>query len=127
MKKASQYSLLLVTCAFIFFVSGLFLGRNADFQLVEHTNKPDISESIPNDLIVYSKEIYINGKLNINAAGKEDLILLPGIGDTLSDRIIAYREENGCFNEIDELLCVDGMGNSKLAKIKEYLTVGNIK
>lgn len=127
MKKVSQYSLLWVTCAFILFIAGVFWGRHSDYRLAEYSDTSNTTVSIPEELVVYSKEIYINGKLNINAAGKADLILLPGIGDTLADRIIEYRNDNGYFNELDELLLVDGMGDGKLAKIREYLTVGGAK
>lgn len=127
MKKASQYTLLLVTCAFIVFIAGIFWGRRTDYHLSAHTEDSVQSTSIPTELTAYSKEVYINGKMNINAAGIEDLTLLPGIGDTLAHRIIAYREENGRFTEIDELLLVDGIGSSKLSKIEEYITVGAVK
>lgn len=127
MKKASQYSLILVTCVFIVFLAGTFFGRNTNYHLLPRTSETEAAATIPEDLVIYSTEIYINGKLNINAAGKEDLTLLPGIGDILSDRIIAYREEYGKFQEINELLSVDGMGKSKLVKIKDYITVGGLK
>ena len=127
MKKASQYSLLLATCAFIVFIAGIFWGRRSDYHLSAHTDNSTQSTLIPDALVTYSKEVYINGKMNINAAEKEDLTLLPGIGDTLAQRIIAYREENGRFSEVDELLLVDGIGTSKLSKIEEYITVGAIK
>ena len=124
MKKVSQYSLLLCTCLFLVFIAGMFIGRGTDYSLSVQTESA-IENSIPDELVIYSKEIYINGKLNINAAGKEDLTLLPGIGDTLSERIIAYREENGNFHDLDELLLVEGMGDGKLEKIKDYITVGS--
>ena len=127
MKKASQYSLILVTCAFIVFIAGIFFGRNTNYHLLSYTAETEQATTIPKDLVIYSTEVYINGKLNINAAGKEDLTLLPGIGDVLSDRIIAYREEHRQFKEIDELLLVDGMGNSKLVQIREYITIGGLK
>ena len=127
MKKASQYSLLLVTCAFIIFVAGIFWGRRTDYHLSTNTENSTQSTLIPDALVAYSNEVYINDKININAAEKEDLTLLPGIGDTLAQRIIAYREENGPFTEIEELLLVEGIGSSKLSKIKEYITVGAVK
>ena len=127
MKKASQYSLILVSCAFVVFLAGIFFGRNTNYHLLPNSAETETVATIPEDLVVYSTDVYINGKLNINAASKEDLTLLPGIGDVLSDRILAYREEHGKFQEIDELLSVDGMGDSKLAKIKDYITVGGLK
>ena len=126
MKKVGQYSLLICTCLFLVFIIGIFIGRGTDYRLAEHAESVT-ENSIPEELVIYSKEVYINGKLNINAAGKEDLTLLPGIGDTLSERIIAFRENNGNFHDLDELLLVEGMGDGKLEKIRSYITVGNTR
>lgn len=63
-------------------------------------------------------------KCNINTAGREDLKNLYGIGDVLAERITIYREENGKFKSIYELLNIKGMGKSIFNKIKDYITVG---
>lgn len=70
------------------------------------------------------QQYYIDGKMNINTASLTDLIQLPGIGKTLAERIIKFREAYGVFTTIDELLDVDGIGGAKLNAIKDYITVG---
>lgn len=65
-----------------------------------------------------------SGKININSASAEDLAILPGIGSELAGRIIAYREAEGQFLSVDELINVEGIGKNKLEDIKQYITVG---
>lgn len=61
-------------------------------------------------------------KININTASKEELESLPGIGSTLAQRIIEYREENGLFSSAEDLLRVKGIGEKKLERIKDQIT-----
>jgi competence protein ComEA len=65
------------------------------------------------------------GKLNINTATAEEMdSFLPGIGKTLAQNIIDYRNKNGRFKTIDELTKVDSIGNGKrFEKIKDLITV----
>ena len=65
-----------------------------------------------------------NGKVNINTALKEELILLPGIGDLLAERIINYRIQNGGFFSKDEIKEVKGIGDGKYEAIRHYITIG---
>lgn len=61
--------------------------------------------------------------INVNSAGAERLQELPGVGSTIAERIIAYREENGPFQEIPELLNVRGIGEARLENIRPYITL----
>jgi competence protein ComEA len=62
-------------------------------------------------------------KININTAELWLLEALPGIGETLAQRIIDYRTSNGHFQEIDELMMVEGMGPKVFEQIKDKITV----
>ena len=62
-------------------------------------------------------------KINVNNASKGELIRLPGIGDELSDKIIAYRSVHGGFRTIDDLQSVKGIGVKTVVKLKPYASV----
>ncbi len=60
--------------------------------------------------------------VNINTASSQELCALPGIGKTLAARIIAYRDEHGLFNSIDEIMSVAGIGAKTYEDIKYNIT-----
>lgn len=62
-------------------------------------------------------------KININTADKEELMTLSGIGEAKADAVIAYREEHGSFQNIDEIMNVSGIGENLFEKIKEKICV----
>lgn len=64
--------------------------------------------------------------IDINSADAETLLLLPGIGEVLAKRITAYREENGPFGEISEIMEVEGIGPATFDKIKDYITAEDV-
>jgi len=65
----------------------------------------------------------VNGDLlNLNTATLEELESLPGIGPTLAQRIIDYRDQNG-FYAIEDILNVPGIGQSTFDEIKDLITV----
>jgi competence protein ComEA len=57
----------------------------------------------------------------LNTATAAELDLLPGIGPTLANAIVEYRQENGPFHAVDELLEVPGIGPAKLAMIRDLV------
>ena len=61
--------------------------------------------------------------ININNATSTQLQNLQGIGETLAQNIIDYREENGRFKNIEELMNVPGIGEGKFNNIKEQIKV----
>ena len=62
-------------------------------------------------------------KISINTANRETLMTLDGIGEMLAQRIIDYREIYGDFASVDDLLNVQGIGEKRLAAIRDKITV----
>ena len=62
-------------------------------------------------------------KVNVNTAEPWLLELLPGIGEVRARRIVDYREENGGFREVDDLLRVEGIGEATLDNLRDKITV----
>lgn len=63
------------------------------------------------------------GTININAATVEELMTLPNLGEVLAGRIVAYREEHGRYSDVDELLNIEGIGESRMAQWRSYLVI----
>ena len=64
-----------------------------------------------------------SGKVNINTADKVLLCTLPGIGEARAADIIAYRQENGGFSSIEDIMKVSGIKEGSFQKIKELIAV----
>lgn len=77
----------------------------------EQSSQKDLSASQRKDTV------------NINRASKEDLVTLPGIGESRADAIIARREEKGTFTSIEEIKDVAGIGDGIFNRIKDLITV----
>lgn len=71
----------------------------------------------------YSPFLGESAKTNINTATKEELMNLPGIGEKKALDIIQYREENGMFKEIKDIMKIRGIKENLYHKIKEKVTV----
>lgn len=61
--------------------------------------------------------------ININTADRATLQLLPGIGETYAKRIIEYREQNGGFDTVEELLNIKGIGERRLERLRPVVTL----
>jgi len=62
-------------------------------------------------------------KVNINAAGLDELQKLPGIGPKIAQRILDYRKQSGNFKRIEDLMKVRGIGEKVFLKLKDQLAV----
>lgn len=62
--------------------------------------------------------------IHLNTATPEELVRLPGIGEVLAGRIVAYREEHGPFASIDRLTDVSGIGSKLVEAVRELVTLG---
>lgn len=67
-----------------------------------------------------------SAKININTAGSEQLRKLPRIGEKMSQRVIDYREKNGKFKRIEDIMKVKGIGEKTFEGFKDMITVGTV-
>ena len=94
-------------------------------------NIPNINNKVENEIITTENESGIienmknknSAKINLNKATVAELCELPGVGESLAQRIIDYRKENGNFRNIEDLKNVSGFGDKKYESIKEYIVV----
>lgn len=71
----------------------------------------------------HAQEENKSGLININQAGAEELMTLPGIGQSKADAIISYREKNGSFKDTQEIMNISGIKEKAYEKIKDSITV----
>lgn len=119
--------------------SRLFQAVDAAGGLLENADERSVNQAQiladGQEIIVYEKgeEVPANdtassepsgsGKININTAGKEDLMELPGIGESRADEIINYRNEHGGFESIEDIMNISGIKEKMFEKIKDYIEV----
>ena len=63
------------------------------------------------------------GVVNVNTASSEELQLLPGIGESRAQAIVAARKKNGGFQSVDQLTQVKGIGPAALERLRPHLAV----
>ena len=61
------------------------------------------------------------GVVNLNTASQAELEALPGIGPKTAERILEYRQKNGSFKKIEDLMNVKGIGEKSFLKLKPLL------
>jgi competence protein ComEA len=59
--------------------------------------------------------------VNINTATIEQLTTLPGVGPSTARSIVRYREKNGPFRRVEDLLILKGMSKQRLQKLRPYV------
>lgn len=123
MKKAALI-MVVITLLFCAFSAGFFLGRSTGSNSISvsavPTKQTTDEPSSPTD----STDESLPFPLDINTATAQELTLLPGIGEKLAANIIAYRDENGPFENLADLVKVEGVGEKKLENILDYITIG---
>ncbi|SMO61342.1 ComEA family DNA-binding protein [Gracilimonas mengyeensis] len=96
-------------------------NEQADAYEPEDSDQPKTEEAEPSA----SDVVYTSETININTANSQQLQQLDGIGPAYARRIIEYRESNGGFETIDELLNVKGIGEKRLAGIRPFIKLEN--
>ena len=127
MKNKVSVLLAVVTALFVGFTLGLFVGRNTGSGTVTLAVSPQMqtaptaaataaAETVPEETVSFP--------VNINTADADTLTALPGIGQVLAKRILAYRQQNGSFRAVEEITNVEGIGEKKAEAILDLITVG---
>ena len=119
--KKAQKLILTVFFAFVCVVIGMFIGRLSVGPSYVLDSKENISQ--PNNQSPVDMQSD-TGNISINTATAAQLEMLPNVGEVLAARIIEYRTQNGPFDAIEDLLLVDGIGEKRLAEIRQYITLG---
>jgi competence protein ComEA len=63
-------------------------------------------------------------RIDINRANAEQLVVIPGIGKVMAERIVQFRDKHGRFSRVEDLLKVKGIGEKSLEKLRPYIKVG---
>ena len=111
MKNKISVLLAAVTVLFVGFTLGLFVGRNSGSGTVtlaipaQMQTAPTAAATAPAQTV---PEETVSFPVNINTADADTLAALPGIGQVLAERIVAYRQQNGSFRAIEEITNVEG-------------------
>lgn len=96
--------------------------KEIENQVIENCNRID-ENSLKNDACIgNNNSLNQTNKISINNASLEELMTIPGIGESKAKSIIDYRNMNGPFNTIEDITNVSGIGENVFAEIKEYIT-----
>lgn len=115
--KKETFLLVAVAICFVFLMIGIFIGRDMQEASIYTQYPSDESQTVTDSHTEF-------GKININTAGQQQLMLLPDIGETLAQAIIDYRETNGQFIDVQDICNVKGIGEKTFEQIRDYITVG---
>ena len=74
-------------------------------------------------VLIFPAFLMAGEKLNLNNADSDNLILLKGIGPSLAQRIVEYREKNGPFEKIEDVMKVKGISQKKFELIMDAIMV----
>jgi competence ComEA-like helix-hairpin-helix protein len=141
LKNRHAALLICITCVFFAFTLGFLLGRSTAAGNVIVTKAQETTEAPVRTMQVIPPPEETTGPvqpsseapvltessgpelININTATLAQLDTLPGIGPVLGQRIIDYREANGPFTSLSQLLLVEGIGEKRLGDILPLITI----
>ena len=116
--KNAKWLILGLTCVFLCLLLGIFIGRNLTNSYIT-ISTPSDPQSTPSQ-----GSSQADGRIDLNTATLEQLQLLPGVGETIAQRILDHRNEIGRFKAVSELLDVNGIGATKYKELEPYVKVG---
>lgn len=110
--------------------------RAGGFSMDADATRVNLAQILKDEMVIYvprvgevqpdiQKDAVEEGKVNVNKGSAEQLETIPGIGPSKAKAIIDYREENGPFSDVNDLMNVPGIGTKTVEQLKEYITVSN--
>ena len=84
---------------------------------------PRLNEDVEDPEVKANSQDSEDGRIDINTASKEQLMGLPGIGESKALQILSYREEHGEFSSTEDIMNVPGIKEAMYSKIKDYIRV----
>lgn len=105
----------------ITFLLSLIIGICVCFAKYEYVDMTYENNTYVCDINYPSYSPWYKEKININKAGADLLSTIPGIGEKRAEDIIAYREENGGFDTIEDIMKIRGIGVKTFENIKNYI------
>ena len=130
--EKSQWILMVLTVLFVTFTLAFFIGRNSVRAVIttQSTAQPTAAQSTASGQeapLAQKSQIVEQPRVNLNTASQEELEDLPGIGPKLAERIIAWREQNGGFLSVEQLMDISGIAEGKFEDIKDFVYVEDEK
>ncbi len=117
---------LLIVCAGLWSIVFVDKWGGEEFEVaVTYVKADPLNNNIysPADTVINTKAVIANDDscININKATATELMVLPGIGPVIAERIIDFRKKNGAFRRLSDVDKVKGIGPAKLRKIESKI------
>lgn len=101
----------------------IIIDKCNDSSIIKDVDLPNNNDVLQNEEQKDTNQNNLGKLISINTGTIEELITLPGIGESKAENIIKYREENGAFKAIEEIISVSGIGDAAYQKIKDFITI----
>lgn len=93
-----------------------------DGQMIRIPFQGEVAQDSQSSPFMQSEEVQ-EGKIDLNKATSQELQTIPGIGQSKAEAIIKYREENGRFDRIEDLMQINGIKEASFRKMEPYICV----
>ena len=125
MKNLVKLAILLLIAYLLYRLYTLYVRPTAVRLDQRPPTMPPVQEQMPEAASAAARPTSASEphRLNLNEAGAATLTSLPGIGPALADRIVAFREKNGFFQSVDDLVHVQGIGSNQVERLRPLVAL----
>lgn len=122
----AEWAMIWIATVLLALMAGWQLGSGSVRRLERLSAPAAVVSSLPEEPSPSESEEPA-GPVDLNTADVEELMTLPGIGETRAKAIVAYREEHGPFTYVEDLIQVPGIGEGILEGLMDQVTVGGME